>query len=249
MCYTSTALTLRSMLAMALVEWGGTGIRQEGMKQAPAHVGDAIVLPAGKLNAKYLFAAVTNEPRATPTLESIRASVYAVVQRAAGLELRSLALSLLRVRQHFSQDDLLFITLAPLVDHCTGVTSLRQIFLVLDEDVVSPWLMARLSGVLRVLTDLSKLRAIATALRDIEHVVARWDALSTLLLWDELRRVQLAHQQRVLEELKQSYERLGRHWSPSIDIEVDHCLQEIARIKYTLDALQTTEQRERQHGM
>lgn len=242
-CYASTALTLRSALANHLITYGGTSIRHESAKQAPAQTGSAVVLPAGKLTARYLLAAVTNEPRAFPTLETIRASISAVLQHTVSLKLRSLALPVLRVRQPLDLDNTLFAILSSLLEHINGLTTLEQVFLVFDDDLVTPPLLARLSEILSVLKDISKLRVIAAALRDVECVVkqAEQEVAADLSLTQKLVRIQLTQQQQILQQILQSRTLLDHTLSHSIESEITSCTAEISRLTGVLSGPQEKE--------
>jgi O-acetyl-ADP-ribose deacetylase (regulator of RNase III) len=165
-CYSSTSLTLHSVVAVRIVEGGGPAVRADAAKHLPARVGDALVLSAGRLPMRYVLVGVTNELRALPTLETLRASLRVALQRAAALELDSLALPILKVRRRLDDDDVLVVTLAALIDHLSGSTSLRRVLLLVDEDAPQAWLaVQRVVPLLGTLAQVGALRAQAQALR------------------------------------------------------------------------------------
>lgn len=186
-CYSSTSLTLHSAVAVRIVERGGRAVRVDAAKHLPARVGDAIVLSAGRLPMRYVLVGVTNELRAAPTLDTVRASLRAALERAAALGLESLTLPLLRVRRRLDDDDLLVVTLAALVDHLSGPTSLRSALLLVDEDAAQAALaVQRVAPLLEALEQAGALRAQARALAGaralVEHLAPRQRALARELL-------------------------------------------------------------------
>jgi O-acetyl-ADP-ribose deacetylase (regulator of RNase III) len=174
-CYSSTSLTLHSAVAARIVHEGGASIRADAAKHLPARVGDALVISAGRLPMRYVLIAVTNELRTTPTLETVRAALRVALARAAALGIDSLALPLLRARRRLDDDDVLVITLAALIEHLCGPTSVRQLLLTLDETAQQARLaMQRVAPFIESLKCVGALRAQAQALPAAGPV--RWPA-------------------------------------------------------------------------
>lgn len=233
-CYASTSLTLHSNLARQLVMSGGTFIRHESGKHAPAEVGDAVLLPTGKLPGRHLLVAVTNRQREAPTLESISACMSTIVARAAQLGLSSLAIPLLRVGRALAPADVLRATLAPLCDHCSGYSRLSRLLIVIGNDEspaahtgLLPYARASLPDLAR----LGQLRAQAAALNAIEGRLADTLALGVPAI-EQLRSRQIALQRRIEQWLMHSLE--GELPGPAaITLELRRCADELARLSHT----------------
>jgi hypothetical protein len=187
-CYSSTSLTLHSAAAVQIVERGGPIVRADAAKHLPAQVGDALLLSAGRLAMRYVMVGVTNELRAVPTLETVRAAVRAVLRRATAMELDSLALPLLRVRRRLGDDDLLVVTLAAVFAELCRAGALRCVLLLLDEEEAAARLaLRRVAPLLDTLTQLGSLQAQAEALRagyeaTSDLSIARQDTIGRELL-------------------------------------------------------------------
>jgi Macro domain len=234
-CYSSTSLTMQSNLAQRLIERGGALIRAEGAKHAPARLGDALVLPTGKLSSRYIIVAVTNQLRNAPTLASLHACMGVISERAAGLGLRSLAIPLLRVGRSLGPEDILRATLAPLIDHCAGPTSLGHVFIVLDAEggLGAPPLLSRhTQRIVADLLELGRLRTRARALYAAEAQLRSAACPATPMI-SEVLQAQLLIQQQVLHQLERSLTPGGAGFQ-AIVLELDHCRSEIDRIWATL---------------
>lgn len=133
-CYASSSLTLRSAIGMRIVARGGPAVRCDAGKYAPATVGQALAISAGRLPMHHVLVAVTNTPTTPPNLASVRTAVSAVLARAAALELESLAIPLLHAGRRIADDDLLVITLSALFEHLCGYTPIKRLYLVVDEE-------------------------------------------------------------------------------------------------------------------
>lgn len=239
LCYSSTSLTLHSNLAQRIVAEGGAAIRAEGAKHAPASCGSALALPAGKLPQRHLLVAVTNALRDAPTLDDLRASMGAAAAEAARLDLRSIAVPLLRAGRAMSAEETLRATLAPLIDHCCGPSPLRKIFLVLDEES-ELGLMARLCRYLEAtldeLLDLGAWRAQIAALHEVERQLAPFTQLAPELLYQAMR-AQLDMQLGLLEQLELRRAAGGRD-QPAVTGELRQCEREVERLMGTLSPQQ-----------
>lgn len=192
-CYTSTSLTLHSVLAQTLIERGGLSIRAEAAKYRNAAVGDVVILPGGRLKSNYVFAAVTNQLRETPTLESIAHCTRVLLRRAADLKLESLAIPLLRVGRQLESEEILRATLAPIIDHLCGPTSLRRIDIGLQghlNPVSFQRLTHYLDSTIAALVSLGERRARIEVLQEIRQRLMLFDQsnsqLKTILLRAEL---------------------------------------------------------------
>ncbi|HMQ31047.1 MAG TPA: macro domain-containing protein [Chloroflexaceae bacterium] len=174
LCYSSTALTLHSAAAVQIVERGGPVVRTDAAKHNPGRVGDALVLTAGRLPFHYVLVAVTNELRARPTLDGLRAALATALDRAAALQLESLALPLLRARRSADDDAMLVVTLAALVAHLSGPTSLRRVWLVVgDEDAQARATVRRVAPLFGLLAEVGALRAQARVCGTAAALLAR----------------------------------------------------------------------------
>lgn len=159
-CYSSTSLTLHSALAVRIVEQGGPAVRADAAKHLPTRIGAVLALSAGRLPLQYVLVAVTNELRRAPTLESVRAALRATLRCAAALELERLAIPLLHVRHRLNDDDLLAVTLAALLDHLSGPTTIRHLHLVVDDQEMQARVVARRAAPLfDLLSQVGTLRA------------------------------------------------------------------------------------------
>jgi len=223
-CYASSSLALHSMIASKLVEVGGSVIRSDSAKHIPTQIGHAIVLTAGKLPARYIIVGITNHIKSAPTIAHIRASVQAVLQQAAQLELRSLALPTIRVSKQISPTDALLATLAPIVDHLSGPTSIDHIALVIDDSDDFPLLNNYLSTCLNRLQQAARLRAPLLALR----------ASETKLL--ESYQTQLRLNKELLALLQAQQDEQQSHWQASHQVEIDLVNEQIARLNYLLSS-------------
>jgi hypothetical protein len=230
-CYSSTSLTLHSAVAVRIVEQAGPAVRTDAAKHLPARVGDALVLSAGHLPMRYVLVGVTNELRTLPTLETVRASLRAALQRAAALELESLALPLLRVRRRLDDDDMLVVTLAALADHLSGATTLRRALVLIDEDVPQARLaVQRVASFLTTLAQAGRLRAEAQPLRSDD--LRAWRPRTRLheALRQELlvqRRQTIAQIMELLAPLAGDPEAPGRQ---ALQLELRYCQAELDQL-------------------
>lgn len=236
-CYSSTSLTLHSLIAQELVVRGGPSIRLEALKHGPARVGDVITLPGGKLKSTYVLAGVTNTLRALPTLQSLNRCVAAMLQRAASLNTHSLALPLLRVKGQLQPDDIVRATLTPIVDHISGTTSLRQIFIGVQGDDDPTYALNAKVSVNAIWSALAMLGARRSQLAGLGDIRARLALLnpSNEFLLSELQRaeLELAHQVHTLLEHEL---RVQEHGRESLRYELEDCLQLIAELEQELTA-------------
>lgn len=235
-CYTSTSLTLHSVLAQALIERGGLAIRAEAAKYRNAAVGDVIILPGGRLKSNYVLAAVTNHLRETPTLESIARCTSLLLRRAADLKLASLAIPLLRVGRQLETEEILRATLAPIVDHLCGPTSLRRVDVGLQghfNSVSSQRLTHNLDTTLAALVSLGERRARIEGLHEIRQRLALFDQsnsrLKAILLRTELS---LLHEIAALLKAGRDSEQWGLL---GLELELRHCDELIDSLSHELD--------------
>jgi O-acetyl-ADP-ribose deacetylase (regulator of RNase III) len=240
-CYASSSLALHSMIAAKLVEIGGTIIRNDSAKHIPSQIGSAIVLTAGKLPARYVIVGITNHIKSAPTIAHIRASVQAVLQQAAQLGLRSLALPTIRVSKQISPDDALLATLAPIVDHLSGPTSIEHIALVIDDSDDFPLLSNYLSISLNRLQQAAKLRAPLLALQTSErHLLESKTLLQSAELWqndsllEQLYQKQLELNQELLSILMAQQDEQQSRWQASHNVEIELVHEQIARLQSLL---------------
>jgi O-acetyl-ADP-ribose deacetylase (regulator of RNase III) len=230
-CYASTSLALHSVVATRLVELGGPGIRSECTKHLPVQIGDAVVISAGKLAARYILVAVTNHIKSAPSIESIRNGIVAVLNYADRLGLTSLALPTIRASKQIAADDALLAVLAPIADHLSGPTALNEVTVVVDEVEAFPLLTHSLPEMLHRLMHVGNLRVAARALNAAEHALAI--AALPPYLDDELRH--LRHQQLLLQRdmlsLLCEYQRsAGQRYRESYRIQIMQAEAEIARL-------------------
>jgi hypothetical protein len=233
-CYTSTSLTLHSVLAQALIERGGLSIRTEAAKYRNATVGDVVILPGGRLQSNYVLAAVTNHLRETPTLESIARCTRGLLSRAADLKLESLAIPLLRVGRQFETEEILRATLAPIVDHLCGSTSLRRVNVGLQSHlnpVSDQRLTDHLDATLAALVSLGERRARIEGLQEIRRRLTLFDQnnsrLKTILLRAELN---LLHEIAALLKTDRS-----DTWGlRGLELELRHCGELIDSLSHEL---------------
>lgn len=242
-CYASSSLALHSMIASKLVEVGGSVIRSDSAKHIPTQIGHAIVLTAGKLPARYIIVGITNHIKSAPTIAHIRASVQAVLQQAAQLELRSLALPTIRVSKQISPTDALLATLAPIVDHLSGPTSIDHIALVIDDSDDFPLLNNYLSTCLNRLQQAARLRAPLLALRASETKLLESKALlQSINLWqndeilEQIYQTQLRLNKELLALLQAQQDEQQSHWQASHQVEIDLVNEQIARLNYLLSS-------------
>jgi O-acetyl-ADP-ribose deacetylase (regulator of RNase III) len=243
-CYASTSLALHSVVASRLVELGGPSIRSECTKHLPVQIGDAVVISAGKLPARYVLVAVTNHIKSAPSIESIRTGIDAVLSYADQLGLTSLALPTIRASKQIAADDALLAVLAPIVDHLSGATTLAEVMVVVDEVEAFPLLTHSLSEMLHRLMRVGNLRVLARALHAAEQALE----IATLppYLDDELRH--LRHQQLLLQydalALLSEYQRgAGQRFRESYRAQIMLAEAEIARLTAML-ALEPPAERE-----
>lgn len=197
LCYSSTSLTLHSAAAVRIVEQGGPVVRADAARHLPAQVGAALAVTAGRLPMRYVLVAVTNELRGPPTLEALHAALHAALGLGAALGLDSLTLPLLRARRRLDDDDLLVATLAALIGHLSGATSLRRALLVVDDAAQARLALQRLAPLLDALVRAGPLAAEAAALRQAYECVARHSSARR----DDLCRELLARRQRALAQV------------------------------------------------
>lgn len=247
-CYASSSLALHSVVASKLVEVGGASIRSECTKHLPTEIGDAVVLSAGKLAARYILVAVTNHIKAAPTITSIRASVQSAIERAEVLGLRSIALPTIRVSKQVSPDDALLTMLAPLVDHLCGATAIQHVVLVIDDLDDFPQLDQYLPACLDRLRAVGTLRAIARSLRIAEESLRKTQKLlgafpdwSSLHELDHIVRRELAIQQQAVDMLYDQQNDIGARWQATHQAEIDLTQNEIVRLQRFLEGLASSE--------
>ena len=230
-CYASTSLALHSVVATRLVELGGATIRSECAKHLPVQIGDAVVISAGKLPARYILVAVTNHIKSAPSLESIRSGIVAVLNYADRLGLTSLALPTIRASKQITADDALLAVLAPIADHLSGPTKLAEVTVVVDEVDAFPLLTHNLPEMLRWLVVVGNLRMAARALNAAEYALVV-SALPAYLS-DELRRLrqqQLLLQRDVLDLLCEHQRSVGHRYRESYRVQIALAEGEIARL-------------------
>jgi hypothetical protein len=236
LCYSSSSLTMQSHLATRLVLDVGPALRLEASKHAPARIGDALVLPAGRLSYRYVLVAIINALRTTPTLESVRASLQTALRRAASLDLGTLVVPLLRVRRKLNDDDLLLTTLTALLEPLSAPTSLRQVTLVIDDEALAFSLSQRVADLLPDLAKLAKLRICATNLLSLDMLIELPDPALTTNLSQAL----LQQRRTYLQQALQLCERIaGRtEWARSLGLaaELRRCR---ADLTYADDLLTT----------
>lgn len=241
-CYASSSLALHSVVASRLIDVGGSTIRTECAKHLPAQIGDAVVISAGKLAARYLLVGVTNHIKAAPTLASIRNSIEAVLQRADQLQLRSLALPTIRVNKQIAADDALLATLAPIVDHLSGTTCIQNITLAVDDPRDFPLLTQDLPACLKRLSNVARVRATAQPLATAERMLAKTAALESQLTSFRSQRQQLVQRQLELQHgaetmLLQQQEQIGTRWQASHQEELERTQHTIAQLHEQLQTL------------
>ena len=210
-CYSSTAMTLHSVVAQALVEQGGASIRSEAAKYRDARVGDVVALPGGRLKSSYVLAVVANAPRDMPTLASITSCIATLLSRAASLGLTSLAIPLLRAGRQLELEDILRATLTPVIDHLHGVTTLRHVSIGLQSHhspVASQSLTHYLERNIEGLVALGKLRARIVGLEEFRQRLTLFGQSSSRFT-KLIRRVELGLQRQVwalldLERVRQN---------------------------------------------
>lgn len=239
-CYASSSLALHSVVASKLVDVGGASIRAECAKHLPAEIGDAVVLSAGKLAARYILIAVTNHIKSAPTIASIRASVQSVLAQANTLGLTSIALPTIRVSKQISPDDALLASLAPIVDHLSGPTTIKHVVLMIDDPEDFPLLDQYLPVCLDRLRAVGKLRATARALRSAEEALRQtighgWSPADCLA---DIVQQQIAIQQQTLQILHEQQRAIGLRWQESHLREVELTASEINRLSHVLETLE-----------
>lgn len=231
-CYSSTSLTLYSVLAQALIERGGPSIRAEAAKHRDVRVGDVVALPGGKLKSTYVLAAVTNAPRDTPTLDSIATCVAEVLRRATSLGLVSLAIPLLRVGRHLEPEAILRATMTAVIDCLCGSTSLCQVYIGL-QDHLSP---VSNQGLTHYLDDsfegfvaLGALRARIAGLQEIVQRLTLFEQSSPRLK-AMITRAELGLQLQVKDLLEQEQGR-HPHGAAGLALELRRCVELIGAIE------------------
>lgn len=234
-CYASTSLALHSVVAARLVELGGASIRSECAKHLPAQIGDAVVISAGKLPARYVLVAVTNHIKSAPSIESIRNAIVAVLNYADRLGLTSLALPTIRASKQIAADDALLAVLAPIADHLSGPTALSEVTVVVDEVEAFPLLTHSLSDMLSRLILIGNLRVATRALHNAEQTLAVASLPSYLV--DELqhlRQRQLLLQRDMLATLGEHQRSVGQRYRESYRVQLLQAEAEIARLEEML---------------
>lgn len=82
-------------VALALRSFGGTGIEKEAIqvcKELNPHEGEVYVTSAGRLNAEYIFHAVTMKKPVQPAkIEVVRACLVSLVQKSRAMKMVSMA--------------------------------------------------------------------------------------------------------------------------------------------------------------
>ena len=235
-CYSSTALTLYSVVARALVERGGPAIRAAAAKHSNARVGDVIVLPGGRLSSSYVLAAVTNTLHSAPTLATIRGCVGGLLSSAAALGTRSLAIPILRVKRQLPLEDIVRATVAPIFDYLAGSSNLRRVLIGVqsESDADCPRAMAHyLHSVGESLRTLGARRARIAGLQTMrQNLVALGEASPALHA--ELLRMELELQWQVRDLLEREQKQRPPD-AASLDLELQHCVQLIERLAWELD--------------
>lgn len=86
-------LTMGGGVSASILRAGGQSITDEARKHIPLNLGDVVVTSAGKLQAKYIFHAVTIDytKMVGPTEESIRKATQKSLELADNLRIRSIA--------------------------------------------------------------------------------------------------------------------------------------------------------------
>lgn len=234
-CYASTSLALHSVVAARLVELGGASIRSECAKHLPVQIGDAVVISAGKLPARYVLVAVTNHIKSAPSIESIRNGIVAVLSYADCLGLTSLALPTIRASKQIAADDALLAVLTPIIDHLSGPTTLAEVTVVVDEVEAFPLLTHSLAEMLARLVVVGNLRVATHALYAAEQTLAV--AALPPYLEDELRHLrqqQLLLQRDILAMLHDHQRSAGQRYRESYRIQIAQAQDEIARLEAIL---------------
>ncbi|MBC8075731.1 MAG: macro domain-containing protein [Chloroflexales bacterium] len=234
-CYASTSLALHSVVAARLVELGGASIRSECAKHLPVQIGDAVVISAGKLPARYVLVAVTNHIKSAPSIESIRSGIVAVLNYADCLGLTSLALPTIRASKQIAADDALLAVLTPIINHLSGPTTLAEVTLVVDEVEAFPLLTHSLPEMLARLVMVGNLRVATHALYAAEQTLEV--AALPPYLEDELRHLrqqQLLLQRDILTMLHDHQRSTGQRYRESYRIQIAQAQDEIARLEAML---------------
>lgn len=248
-CYSSTSLTLHSVIAQELVERGGPSLRAEAAKHRNVGIGDVVALPGGKLKSRYVLVAVTNGLREAPALETIARCTAALLSRARDLELETVAIPLIRAGRQLETEEILRATLTPIVDHLCGPTSLREVYVGLQSHL-SPrsahWLTSSLDNTLATFVRLGELRARVAGLQAIGRQLALFErarpGLSKILLRAELR---LLNEIRTILEAERTPEGQG---PPGAHLELRRCDELISTVERRLGAQDATSAVERAVG-
>jgi O-acetyl-ADP-ribose deacetylase (regulator of RNase III) len=236
-CYSSTSLTLHSLIAQALVERGGPSLRVEAAKRRDVGIGDVITLPGGKLKSSYVLVAVTNSLNEAPALESVTRSVAALLRRAKALEVETLAIPLIRAGRQLETEQILRATLASIVDHLCGPTSLRRVYVGLQSHLPprsAHQLTSYLDDTVAALTQLGERRARVEGLQEIRRQLALFErprpVLEAALLRAELG---LLGEIRALLAAKGA---LGAQGPPALELELRRCDELIEAVDSRLGA-------------
>ena len=248
-CYASTTLSLQSNIARQLVERGGSSLRAEAAKYSNAEIGDVITLPGGKLTSNYILVAVTNAFPAAPTLATISSCVGGLLQRVSSLGVTGLALPLLRVKRQLGLEDLLRCTLAPVIDHLWGDTSLSQVLIGVqgeDEMTYTLEISHALHKIFDSLLELGKRRAHSQALRETRQQLAPFEQGSGLL--NTMLQLELELQLEVQELLKLERARESRSLL-GLELELQHCHEGIDDLRWKLAVADGDGERERAVGI
>jgi O-acetyl-ADP-ribose deacetylase (regulator of RNase III) len=88
----ATSLWMSAGIAGEVKRAGGDEIEFAAVRQAPAHLGEAIVTPAGRLAAKVVIHAVSLERDRRTTSAAIESATRATLARARELQLGSIAI-------------------------------------------------------------------------------------------------------------------------------------------------------------
>jgi len=248
-CYASTTLSLQSNIARQFVERGGSSLRVEAAKYSNARIGDVITLPGGKLKSTYILVAVTNAFPTAPTLATISSCVGGLLQRASRLGVEGLALPLLRVKRQLGLEDLLRCTLAPVIDHLWGDTSLSQVLIGVqgeDEMTYTLEISHALHKIIDSLLELGKRRAHIQALRETRQQLAPFEQGSGLL--NSVLHLELELQLEVQELLK--LERAAERRSLlGLELELQQCHEGIDDLRWKLAVADGDGERERAVGV
>jgi O-acetyl-ADP-ribose deacetylase (regulator of RNase III) len=138
----NSEITMNDGCSLAIRNAADEGIHEFAQQFAPVLVGRIIVTPAGKLNAKFIFHAITNGygPRmARPSRDIVSELISAVFYQADGLSIRTIALPLLGTGgAGLASDvalDAMFLALARQLHR--GVSTVEQVRLVLYPKTIS----------------------------------------------------------------------------------------------------------------